>query len=258
MNFKEWLQLLSALFVLLAVDPKAGAGDAGDAGAGDGDDDAGDEDQGELDLDAGDAGAGDAGDQDTDDPVALKAARDKATKEAADAKAEGERHRLEAEDLRRRVPPPVVPPTEEARRRETEDRELADPKLDANRRWQIEANRTLRETKSRTDATLAQAQDLSDKANFDLSCATNKRFAAVKGEVEEELKKARSMGQNLPREAMAYYLLGKKVATAPEKKAAAPAKPGSDRGTAVRSDVRPGGKMTDHQKRAKRLENVNI
>ena len=99
---------------------------------------------------------------------------------------------------------------------------------------------------------------MSDKANFDLSCATNKRFAAVKGEVEEELKKARAMGQNLPREAMAYYLLGKKVATAPEKKAAAPEKPGTERGTAVRSDVRPTGRMTEHQKRAKRLQDVQI
>jgi len=251
MNFKDWLRLWAGLFVLAAVpkDPPADDPPADEPPAAA---------QDELDL----AGTEDEpppqDEADDDDPVALKAARDKATKEATDAKAEAERHRIEAETLRRQVPPPLLPPTEEAKRREAEDRELSDPKLDANRRWQIEANRTLRETRSRTDATLAQAQDLSDKANFDLSCATNKRFAAVKTEVEEELKKARAMGQNLPREAMAYYLLGKKVATAPEKKTAAAPKPGSERGTPVRSDVRPTGKLTDHQKRAKRLENVNI
>ena len=242
MRILDWLRLWAGLFVL-AVTPKPEPEP---------------DPQPELDLDQPEPEPEPLVEPDDDDPVALKAARDKATKEAEEHKAAAERHRLEAEDLRRRVPPPVAPPTEEARRRETEDRELADPKLDANRRWQIEANRTLRETKSRTDATLAQAQDLSDKANFDLSCATNKRFAAVKGEVEEELKKARAMGQNLPREAMAYYLLGKKVATAPEKKAAAPEKPGTERGTAVRSDVRPTGRMTEHQKRAKRLQDVQI
>ena len=242
MRILDWLRLWAGLFVL-AVTPKPEPEP---------------DPQPELDLDQPEPEPEPLVEPDDDDPVALKAARDKATKEAEEHKAAAERHRLEAEDLRRRVPQPVAPPTEEARRRETEDRELADPKLDANRRWQIEANRTLRETKSRTDATLAQAQDLSDKANFDLSCATNKRFAAVKGEVEEELKKARAMGQNLPREAMAYYLLGKKVATAPEKKAAAPEKPGTERGTAVRSDVRPTGRMTEHQKRAKRLQDVQI
>ena len=246
MRILDWLRLWAGLFVL-AVTPKPEPEPEPEP-----------DPQPELDLDQPEPEPEPLVEPDDDDPVALKAARDKATKEATDAKAEAERHRIEAETLRRQVPPPLLPPTEEAKRREAEDRELSDPKLDANRRWQIEANRTLRDTKSRTDATLAQAQDLSDKANFDLSCAANKRFAAVKVEVEEELKKARAMGQNLPREAMAYYLLGKKVATAPEKKAAVTPKQGSERGTPVRSDVRPGGKMTDHQKRAKRLENVNI
>jgi len=192
MNLINWLRLWAGLFVLAAVpkDPPADDPPADDPPAGV---------QDELDLAGTDDEPPPQDEPDDDDPVALKAARDKATKEAGEHKAAAERHRLEAEDLRRRVPLPVVPPTEEAKRLDAEDRELADPKLDANRRWQIGANRTLRETKSRTDATLAQAQDLSDKANFELSCGTNKRFAAVKGEVEEELRKARAMGQNLPR-----------------------------------------------------------
>jgi hypothetical protein len=253
MTFKDWLKLWGALFVLAVVprEPAAGSEPASD-----------DPDpQADLDLDAtgGDEPVLAADDiEDDDDPVALKAARDANKKAAEEARADAERHRLDAETLRRAVPPPTVPPTEEQNRRSAEDRELADPKIDPNRKWQIEANRTLRETKSRTDATLFQAQDLSDKATFDLACAQNKRLAAVKGEVEEELKKARAVGQNPPREAMAFFLLGKKVATTPEKKPTPVVKAGSERGTQVRSDVRPNGKLTDHQKRAKRLENIQI
>lgn len=250
MTLKEWLRLWAGLVVLAVVDP--GATPLPDPAP---------DPQADLDLDPPeDETPPDVElSPDDDDPVALKAARDTARTEAAENKAAAERHRLEAETLRRAAPPPAQAPSDESRRREGEDRELADPKIDPNRKWQIEANRTLRETKRATDATLFQAQDLSDKASFDLTCASNKRLAFVKNDVEEELKKARALGQNIPREAMAYYLLGKKAATAPEKKPVPPAaNPARQPGPGVRSDVRGNGKMTEHQKRAKRLESVNI
>ena len=95
MRILDWLRLWAGLFVL-AVTPKPEPEP---------------DPQPELDLDQPEPEPEPLVEPDDDDPVALKAARDKATKEAEEHKAAAERHRLEAEDLRRRVPPPVVPPT---------------------------------------------------------------------------------------------------------------------------------------------------
>lgn len=152
------------------------------------------------------------------------------------------------------------PPTEDEERHAEEERRLKDPKTTPLERWQIDSNRTLRENNRSSQAALRQAQDLSDRTNFDLKAAGNKRLAAVKDDVEKRLGEIRSRGQNTSREALAYYILGEKIANAKEPAPKQPKAPDPLRGRApaARSDVRAKGPLTDRQKRERRLENVNI
>lgn len=264
---KTLWKLILAFFVL-GIGPGDGKGNSGDAGAGDDAAGAGDgagkaADQDELDLDAGDDAGADAGaDAGDNDPVALKAARDAAKQEAADAKADAERHR-QALESSRRAPPSSAPLTPDQRLHEQEERDLQDPKIDPNRKWQIEANRTLRANKRASENALFQAHDLADKTSFGQLALTKaaiyKRYSE---RVEQEIKNMREKGQNAPREAVLRFLIGqdaldgkfaKKAAVKEESK-------GIDRGKSpgARSDVSARGTLTERQKRAKRLENVQI
>ncbi len=164
------------------------------------------------------------------------------------------------EESRRQQPPvptPQVDPTFEE-----EERRLRDANTSEMERWQIQSNRTIRQTQQAAQQALQQAQDMADRTAFQAKMQSDPRRAKYETRVEDELARARSMGQNASREAIYFYMLGKDIAEGklkPKAKAKAPAADvprGKPAG--VRSDVPTRGSKTDHQKRAERLANLNI
>ena len=178
--------------------------------------------------------------------------------EAREARARAERAERDAEDIRRRNL--QASNDAEARQRAEEDRILSDPQADANEKWRIQANRRIRETENTARMTAFQSQDSADRSAFSVKCSTNKRLAYVEKQVEEEIQKMRANGQNAPREAVAYFLLGKMAANA-KTKAAPKTNSASPRGgqtAGARSDVSGKTSLTEREKRRARLENQPI
>lgn len=259
-----WTLILA--FFILGIGPDDTLSGGDDTAAGGDDTQAGADD--DLDLSAGDDTVSGGDDDPGDDPVAIKSAlaRERAARKAAEERATNEA-RAREEAVRRHQPPPRHDATPDERLHEQEERELADPKTDANRRWQIQSNRVIRENSRNSQAALRQAADATDKASFDRLAVTNPNlYKRYEKRVEEEIVRMRSQGQNAPREAVMKFLIGNDALDGKFKKKAAPAaaagdeKKGVDRGKSpgARSDVRGNGALTDRQKRAKRLDGVNI
>jgi hypothetical protein len=125
----------------------------------------------------------------------------------------------------------------------------------------------LRANRSQSQAALMRAEDLSDQTSFRSICMSDTTGMAKRYEtrVEQELARVRSNGGNAAREAIYTYLLGKDMREGKfKKKAAAPKKdaetPGVNRGRlpGARSDVHGRTGLSEREKRAKRLENVQI
>lgn len=181
---------------------------------------------------------------------------EKVRREAAEAKESSARFEREAADLRARHAP------RQDDIQAQEDAKLRDPKTPDLEKWQIQANRTLRQNTSAAQMALAQAHDVSDRTAFAslmISDPTAKKYEA---RVEEELAKVRKAGGNARREDAYTYLLGKDMREGKFKKKAAPADQAKvvARGKlpGARSDVQAKGSQTERQKRAARLENVQI
>lgn len=145
---------------------------------------------------------------------------------------------------------------------EEEERRLRDPSTSEMDRWQIQANRTLRQTQMQAAQALQQAQDMADRTQFEAKMNSDPRRAKYQDRVEAELSKARAAGQNASREAIYYWMLGKDIAEGKLKPKAKAKAPAADvprgRPANVRSDVPARGAKSDHQKRAERLANLNI
>ena len=113
---------------------------------------------------------------------------------------------------------------------------------------------------------MRRAEDLADLTKFEQLAVTKpKLFGAYKDRVEAELTKLRSNGSNAPRDELLALLIGRDMRDGKLKTSSsgsATKKVGAGRGTTpnARSDVPPsgGGRLTDAEKRAKRLENVRI
>ncbi|MBY4771761.1 hypothetical protein [Burkholderia ambifaria] len=230
-------------------DPLADAG-GDDAGAGD----AGGDDSG-----AG-SGAGDAPDDDFDFDFVEPAAPTRRSTSDADRLAA-----LEAEVERRgRLVDTARAPAAPAPDRdfEAEEARLRDPNLDPMERWQIQSNRTLRQSQQAAQAALFQAQDLRDQTMFEAKIASDPHRARYRDRVEAAVQEERRAGRNASREAVYYFMLGKDIADgklkpkAKAKSAAADVPRGKTPG--VRSTVPNGRGQTEHQKRAARLADVNI
>jgi hypothetical protein len=112
-----------------------------------------------------------------------------------------------------------------------------------------------------------RAEDISDQTSFRSICMSDTTGMAKRYEtrVEQELVRVRSNGGNAAREAIYTYLLGKDMREGKFKKKAAAQKkdtetPGVNRGRlpGARSDVHGRTGMSEREKRAKRLENVQI
>ncbi len=159
-----------------------------------------------------------------------------------------------------RTTAPTAPVTDTEFQREEE--RLRDPNLDPMERWQIQSNRTLRQSQQAAQAALFQAQDLRDQTLFESKIASDPHRARYRDRVEQAVQDERRAGRNASREAVYYYMLGKDIADGKLKPKAKSKAPAADvpRGKTpgVRSTVPPARGQTEHQKRAARLADVNI
>lgn len=151
-------------------------------------------------------------------------------------------------------------PSQEQQLFQQEDAKLRDPNTTDLEKWQINSNRTLRQMQNDSRMALVQSQDLSDKTIFESRAAKDPVIAKYSDKVEKELVKLRSSGQNAPREAIAAMLIGRDVMAGNFKTKTAAKKPDVNRGKPVnaRSDVNGKGRLTEQQKRAKRLEDIQL
>jgi hypothetical protein len=207
-----------------------------------GDDDQGDDDQGDDDQGDDDQGDDDQGDDTPPARQTRRAARDEGNSQVVrDALERARRLEDDVEILKRSS----AAPSEDQRLRLDEDRQLADPQTDPMVKWQIQANRTLRDTQQNASRALAEARDMQDRAAFMSKASTDPRRAKYEDRIEKELKTLRNKGQNVDRETLYYYQLGKDIAegklkAAPKKTSAAASVP-RGRTPAARSDVRARG-----------------
>lgn len=151
-------------------------------------------------------------------------------------------------------------PSQEQQLFQQEEAKLKDPNTTDLEKWQINSNRTLRQMQNDSRMALIQSQDLSDKTIFESRAAKDPVIAKYSDKVEKELIKLRSSGQNAPREAIAAMLIGRDVMAGNFKSKAVAKKPDVNRGKPVnaRSDVNGKGRLTEQQKRAKRLEDIQL
>jgi hypothetical protein len=181
----------------------------------------------------------------------------------AQEKERADRYEREAAELRTRY---SAPPSDEDRIREEEERVLKNPETNDLQKWQIQTNRNLRAQRSESQSALMRAQDLSDQTSFRSICMADTTGMAKRYEtrVEQELARVRSNGGNAAREAIYTYLLGKDMREGKFKKKAAAPKKDADSGVnrgrlpGARSDVHGRTGLSEREKRAKRLENLQI
>lgn len=181
-------------------------------------------------------------------------------------KAEEELQRARAElDAARRQPAQPAQPTEEQRIWEQEEAVLRNADSTDWQKYAVQANRSARSANSNSQNALRRAEDLADRTKFEsLAASKPKMFAAYKDRVEEELTRLRNNGSNAPREELLALLVGRDMRDGKLKTSSVSStkKPGAPRGTppSARSDVssQGGGRLSEAEKRAKRLENVRI
>ena len=232
------MSLLLRLLLLFAF-PHATEPDPGE-----GDDDAADED-----LADDDTGSEDTTEDTTEsaakpDPVAaLLEAAQTATREAND----------KIETLRRQANTRPDPTMDE------EERKLRDPATSDLEKWQIQSNRALRTSQQQSQQALFQAQDMADKTTYQVKAASNPVYSKYQDKVEKELDRARASGQNPPREVILQLMIGRDMLAGNFKAAADKAKTiPRGKSPGARSDTPSRGSMTEHQKRAARLANIQI
>lgn len=228
--------------------------------------DAGGVDLGADDAGSGDAGAGDSGADIPEDDLEFDFVEPTAPARRSTTDAD-RLAALEAEVERRgrlvdaaRTASPAAPATD--RDFEAEEARLRDPNTTDIERWQIQSNRTLRQSQQAAQAALFQAQDLRDQTLFESKIASDPHRARYRDRVEQAVQEERRAGRNASREAVYYYMLGKDIADGKLKPKAKAKSPAADvpRGKTpgVRSTVPPARGQTEHQKRAARLADVNI
>jgi hypothetical protein len=244
-------------FLFPGVDDTDPSDPGGDTGGGD----VGGDGSGGADGGAGDPAAADIQEDDLEFDFVEPAPARRTTSEADRLAA------LEAEVERRgrlvdaaRSAAPAAPVAD--RDFEAEEARLRDPNLDPMERWQIQSNRTLRQSQQAAQAALFQAQDLRDQTLFESKIASDPHRARYRDRVEAAVQEERRAGRNASREAVYYYMLGKDIADGKLKPKAKAKSPAADvpRGKTpgVRSTVPPARGQTEHQKRAARLADVNI
>ena len=267
--WKFYLAFLSAIVATLL--PGVGSEDDLDLG---GDPDGGD-DNGDPEPDNGDDEPNDDADPENDiddvnpEPSPKPVSRAQRTiieTRARAQKAEDELQRARAElDAARRQPAQPAQPTEEQRIWEQEEAVLRNAESTDWQKYAVQANRAARSANSNSQNALRRAEDLADRTKFEsLAAAKPKMFAAYKERVEEELTRLRANGSNAPREELLALLVGRDLRDGKLKTSSVSStkKPGASRGAppSARSDVPSSGgsRLSEAEKRMKRLENVRI
>lgn len=249
---RYWLALLLAFF-RPAIEGEGAEGEGSGEGAGDG---AG-EGEGSGDGDGGEgSGEGEGeGSSEGEGGGAKAAAQEEAERRATADRDRADRLERENTELRMRNNPP---PDQDADLRTV----LANPSATVQEKWKAEADLVLRQNTRVSQQALFQSHDNNDKAAFESLMSRKPTAAKYKDRVEKALVEMRGKGQNASREAIYKYMLGEDTDKALEKRGAAkPAASTVNRGKTpgARSDVSgKGGGLTEHQKRTKRLENVQI
>lgn len=197
-------------------------------------------------------------DSDADDlPVRAEAPRESNAQRLARLEAEVERRGRARDDADRA---PVTPRVDPDFQREEERLRAAD--ITELERWQIQSNRTIRQSQASAQQALAEAQDLRDRTKFEAGSRDDPRRAKYADRVEKAVEQERGAGRNVSRESVYFYMLGKDIAEGKLKAGKAkPSAPAVARGKPanVRSDVQGRGRASSEQdKRRSRLANMNI
>ena len=142
-----------------------------------------------------------------------------------------------------------------------EDEVLRNPESTDWQKYSVNAARAARQANMNSQDAIRRAEDLSDKTAFGQYQVTKpKLYEKYKDRVEKTLADIRSKGMNAPREAIMARLIGDDML-------AGKLKPDSAKPAGAKRAVTPGarsdvnsssGRMTEAEKRAKRLENVRI
>jgi len=222
----------------------------------------------ELDLQADDPAPGPDDQEEEDapdggeDPAPDKAELETLRSKTKDLEEKTNRYERELAEARRGAP--QARPDDDIVKQE--NARLADPAITPLEKWQIQSNRELRAGRSEAQAALMQAHDVSDRTAYAALCIGDPLAKKYEERVEKKLAEFRSKGINAPREEIYTFMLGKDMRDGKfKKKAAAPAPkqdahPNLNRGRmpGARSDVSGRTAMSEREKRAKRLENVQI
>jgi hypothetical protein len=236
-----------------------------------------DPDEPDLDDEDGDEGEGDEPDGEGDEPDHVDARRqvpdqrrsrqnDRIRTLIDDSK----RDKQQLSDLNRRVEELLRNQQQPARRGETEDER-------AVRRAAMSPEDRIAEDLRNSNAQHQQEmrvlsftlQDNADKASFEAKCSGDKLYKRFAPKVEEELTNMRRQGQNVGREQMFFFLLGKAMMenrNSPQSRKARRAaadrvRRASTRPANSRSDETPRNDRESNRRSAsleKRLENVNL
>lgn len=230
----------------------------------------------DADLDLGDdpaptpVDAGAPGDQDGDEETPEQKRIAAAEKRAADAQADADRERQARRDAEARASAPAASGRDADFDRE--EKQLADAKtngMSANElswlQWQVDSNRRMRTVERNSQATLREAQETSDRAEFGrLETSNPKAYKRYAPRVEAALAEMRRNGQSAPRLTIMKLMLGDDIISGKVKPKAAPkADPSSQvsrgRTPGVRTDVSGrGGSQSEREKRRERLRNTPI
>lgn len=208
--------------------------------------------------DPADRGAG--GGNDDDDPAVLRERLRNTERERDEARRAAEEHR--------RAAAPIQPAQQTTSQRlyAQEEEELRNPQLDPNRRWQIEANRTLRANHESSQSALRAAEDLRDQTHYNGLVSTNPIAKKYAKRVEEKLAEVRSNGGNLARGVILKMLIGDDIVEGRVKPKAAKRTEGGEEVVRVhrgqppvtRSNVQGRGSSSERDKRRARLEGKTI
>lgn len=143
-----------------------------------------------------------------------------------------------------------------------EEAKLRDANTSDLEKWQINSNRALRQSQAQSQAALARAEDLSDKASYTQKSIKNPIYEKYHDRVEEKLAKIRAQGGNIDREFLLHKMIGEDV-TAGKFTAKSAASTGTKtiargKSPGARSDTPARGRMSDREKRAARLQDTQI
>lgn len=165
-----------------------------------------------------------------------------------------------ARELEERFNRQSAGPTHAERMQAEEDAKLRDPNTSDMEKWQIQSNRTIRETQAQAQGFLMQGRDDRDAAAYERKAATNPMYDKYRDKVESLVAKERAAGRLVSRETILAHVVGMDIINGNLKSNKASAGTTVPRGkpTGARSDTPRTGRMTDAQKRAARLQDQII